>query len=466
MGGKRVVPLHTEHNNDPNINNNVVNKKKTTQEDRAVSTPIKLASSDHDEEEEEYVSFQRNKDDSVRTTAMTQPSKRNIYRDNVPMMACRFVTDLGLDQRVLDISLALMGLYRRDESKRRQQNQQQSHHGARSEVEWLPGPLHGASPDRIVSPLHVMAVIVAACKMFPNWEGWQVRLASDIINSDATNRTERGRGATDETWDRRESSVRTEVDDNSWTRGFHNDGNNGDKMEPLFKKNKDLKRQRFIPWKDDEINLVGNGRMLEEYLDFVEETHGSSLPVHEQYRDDLSSIKDVYSSLGKLKKERISSDDPKHRSNCGLSVKPNAVLGGAPNSNKPRRMKLKGTNLYHLLLCRHRGATWTDANGFGEYVVYKNLKSHAAAKNTSGNTKRTPEPFHPHYGLLIEFAADTMGAEPGELHYLVAALDEEILTSYGRPDLDWNLRHNVTRDVKLRLRMTETRLKKKYQRHV
>jgi len=432
------------------------NQNTTIKEDHVVKIPIDLASR-HNKKEDKYVPLQRNEHETVLTTVTTQPSKRHVYQDNVPMMACRFVMDLGLDQCVLDISLALMGMYRRDESKQRQKNQQQSHHSTRSEVEWLPGPLHGASPDRIVSPLHVMAVIVAACKMCPNWEGWQVRLASDIIDSDTTNSIDGGRGTLDKIQDRRESSVKTDDDDDSWTKRFCKYDDNGDKLEPLFKKNKDLKGQRFIPCEDDDINFVGNGRMLEEYLDFVEETHGSSLPVLEQYREDISSIKDVYSSIEKHR------DDPIHRSNRGLSVKPNAVLAGAPNPNKPRRIKLKGTNLYHLLLCRHRGATWTDANGFGEYVVYKNLKSHAATKNTYGcYTETTPEPFHPHYGLLIEFAADTMGAEPGELHYLVSALDEEISMLYGRSDLDWNLRHNVGRDVRSRLRMAEATLKKRY----
>lgn len=97
----------------PDLKDDAVDKDTSTQKGHAVPTPIKLATDD-DEKEEEYVCFQKSQDDSVMTPATTPPGEQHIYQDIVPMMACRFVTDLGLDQRALDITLALMGLYQRD----------------------------------------------------------------------------------------------------------------------------------------------------------------------------------------------------------------------------------------------------------------------------------------------------------------------------------------------------------------
>ena len=93
------------------------------------------------------------------------------------------------------------------------------------------------------------------------------------------------------------------------------------------------------------------------------------------------------------------------------------------NPNKPFRGEKRGNKF------------WADANGIGEYIVYNNGKTHACTKEASKackSTTATNEPFHPHYGLLIEYFADTFLVEPSELHFLVVCLDEEVRMQVGR----------------------------------
>ena len=64
--------------------------------------------------------------------------------------------------------------------------------------------------------------------------------------------------------------------------------------------------------------------------------------------------------------------------------------------------------------------------------------------------------------MLIEFVADAVGEELGELHRLVSCLDEEIGRKYGRPELDLDRRRNVMREVRSKRELFERRSKETY----
>jgi hypothetical protein len=82
-------------------------------------------------------------------------------------------------------------------------------------------------------------------------------------------------------------------------------------------------------------------------------------------------------------------------------------------------------------------AKWADANGLGEYVIYTDPKS-----------KRIPlpEPFHPQYGLLIEYLSHRANVKPCAIHAVVAVLDREVMC-LGRPPVAKKVRR--TRDKKV-----------------
>ena len=191
---------------------------------------------------------------------------------------------------------------------------------------------------------------------------------------------------------------------------------------------------KFIPWTEDEARMMCNGKMLNEYFEFVEEMYGDEMP-------KARGCDDILSMISQCLKQR------KDSSPCGdsrTSIVHTAVIAGAMNPNMPPLIKQKDGNYFQFLELRNKGAIWADANGFGEYVVYKDLRTHAGTKRKYVNiptSYTTSEPFHPHYGLLIEYVSDKLYIEPSELHFLVACLDEEI-AAYHRPTLDWNLEHN------------------------
>lgn len=89
---------------------------------------------------------------------------------NVGLMANYFCHLLAVESRVLEFTYALMGLpldHMRDDGER------------------LPDPLVLARPVMITSPVHLMAVIIAAIKFVPGWDTWVVSLNNCANRSDS-----------------------------------------------------------------------------------------------------------------------------------------------------------------------------------------------------------------------------------------------------------------------------------------
>ena len=86
---------------------------------------------------------------------------RFVTVDNIPIITAQIVADLQLGQDVMDASMHIMGLrkVRREDSSAQKR---------------LPNPIDAASPDKLVTMAHVLAVIAMACFIQPDWRRWQV----------------------------------------------------------------------------------------------------------------------------------------------------------------------------------------------------------------------------------------------------------------------------------------------------
>jgi len=275
------------------------------------------------------------------------------FIDNIPLMTLRFVADLGLPQNVLDYSLALMGLFNPDDQSSEKYN-------------WLPPILNTASPGRIVSPVHILAVIVVACKMSEGWQRWSIFMRRTSSKDDETTV-----GGSPATTKRELNSI----------------------------------GQRFVPISESHLNLVNNGELLEQYLDFIEESVAPAIAEVPQYVH-------LFSTWGNFLTNNTTS-----QLDSQPVIQPSTVIAGIP------RPLLKGTD------------NFLEVNGI-EYIVYDDFRNHAYTKVRSGHPSlptQTCRPFHAHYGLLIEYVSYVFSVDPSELHYLVACCDEEILKIGKKP---------------------------------
>ena len=259
----------------------------------------------------------------------------SLFVDNIPLMAMRFIADLGLSQKVLDYSLALMGLFTPEEKT------------LGSKI-WLPPTLNVASPGRLVSPIHILAVIVVACKMCKGWEKWSIFIRKQ-------NLAKSGDGV----------------------------------MQSLG--------QRFVPSSESHLNLVNNGDLLEQYFDFLEESVAPAISQVPQYEHLLASWGNFLTDQGMLKPQSNS------------IVQPCSAIAG----------------IHNPLLQIADDAR--EANGYGNYTVYDDFRSHTHTIARTDKSVNSSPPFHSHYGLLIEYISYVFSVEPSELHYVVACCDEELV---------------------------------------
>jgi hypothetical protein len=176
---------------------------------------------------------------------------RVIRPSGVPIILASLIIELGLGQRVLNYCLAMMGLPVAQETlfdseeqlPRKMSRKAQSPHVASSELQHqrrtpysLPQQLAAARPDRLSILSKIIAVIVVACKLIPDWDekyGYH-RLTT-------TTPVLEGNGIDTTTHSQRESLKRIRA------------------------------ARRFIPWNEQHFRFLGNGRLEEDYLDYLEE---------------------------------------------------------------------------------------------------------------------------------------------------------------------------------------------------
>jgi len=209
------------------------------------------------------------------------------YFDNVALLAARLVSDLGFDQRVLDLTLSLIGL-RDPPSPAAAAEDGGDEHTDGTEVEWTPLPLKTAAVDRLVSPLHVMAVIAVAVRMCEGWEEWEYHMQDP--ESLQPQETSRRKG---------EASV------------------SGQGPHP-----------RFIPTSEAQLQMLGNGVALEGFMDYLEENHFDKDSRLDPFGPFMSSLQNM------AKRHAMSTKSEDDRSTAGTAVRPNTAIAGVANPNK------------------------------------------------------------------------------------------------------------------------------------
>ena len=246
---------------------------------------------------------------------------------------------------------------------------------------WLPAPLQGARPENLWSTAHVLAVIVVACKMTPGWETWvyplptgqhkdPIKVEENILDCQEQERVTKRR--------------RTETAKN-----------------------------RFVPYNADNFRLLTNGPVMEGYLDYLEDTVlDEKEAIFPNFRSQLTT------TIG----DEVS---PTTEAN-EVVVRRRPVLKESRDPfGRKRIWKRQKFHDWYFRLGKKQ-ARWADANGLGEYVIYTEPKT-----TGDGRAKPTPlpEPFHPQYGLLIEYLSHKTNVKPSKIHAVVAVLDKEVMCS-------------------------------------
>ena len=160
-----------------------------------------------------------------------------------------------------------------------------------------------------------------------------------------------------------------------------------------------------------------NGPLVDGYLDFLEENVlDEREAIFPRFRATLETTDDDDEP------KRLSAEDEN-------AVQKRSVLKEScdPFDGSKRIRRRQKMHDWKLRVKRKR-ARWADANGLGEYVIYEDPFTHAADRKRAGKNKiPIPEPFHPQYGLLIEYMSYKTNVKSSKIHAAVTVLDEEVL---------------------------------------
>ncbi|KAL7542095.1 hypothetical protein ACHAXR_013215 [Thalassiosira sp. AJA248-18] len=251
---------------------------------------------------------------------------------NVPLLAARMIQDFGLDQKVFNNTMSLMGVANGSDQnavvpKDGQHNDSDSDSNIRTEPSTanhdqtkknhvdlnttFPPPLECASPAKLYTPLHVAAVIVVACKLCPDWERWKI----------------------------------------------HN----------LHAGNSDYKLQSspaFVPWNESQFQLLGNGPTLNHYMDFLDETAFNGVePPSNNVAQFFQSLQRDSNAKSSREKDMMFSTKP-DTAPSKAKVMPNILLSGAPNPNDQ-------ANISNTSIPSSSHAQYYKPNNIGRYTSYQ-----------------------------------------------------------------------------------------------
>jgi hypothetical protein len=187
--------------------------------------------------------------------------------------------------------------------------------------------LSAASPKKLYTPLHVASVIIVACKLCCGWETWRI----SNLHCSSTN-------------------------------------------------------TKFVPWNGSQINLLGNGPILNGYIGFLKSNALNGL----ECSDNVSQFFQTLNKNVSLQNERMPQGLASEH--VQPSVAPNTLLAGALN---PNDQSVDASN--------------SSSTKKGKYYMSR-------------------EPLHPSYSRLIEYVCYSIEeTNPAMLHELVLILEDEMI---------------------------------------
>ena len=318
-----------------------------------------------------------------------RPDFSYVTPHSVPLLTVRLIDDLGFGKEVLYRSLALMGILRDPPQDL-----------------WLPAPLLGALPKNVATTAQVLAVIAVACRMTPGWETW---VYPGPFGRDEALKSGRAEKATKRRRAEAESS-------------------------------------RFVPYNENNFQLLRNGPLVEGYLDYLEDVIlDEKEAVFPRFRSTLHSPNQEATVANSTEMERTEA----------VVQKPRAMKESR-NPLRPERIWRRQKLHDWKLGVRRKRARWADANGLGEYLIYDDPLSHAEDRKRMGIKRNpTPEPFHPQYGLFIEYMSYKSNVKSSKIHAAITVLDDEVLQMMRPPENTKKRRKATRREPETATRVSE-----------
>ena len=372
--------------------------------------------------------------------------------DNAPLMAARFVMDLGLTTRILDLVYALMGVetptnvknnnitnYKGenkvyavdegncksskdnvsttdDESKDEElekcddvnssssgenldnesnddksnddKSKENTNFNNMNNQTWLPPALKFAQLDYMTHPIQIMALIVVACKMCPDWENWTYTNSS--------------------TMETKESNESTTVKNEN--------SNKRNDFDPSLQESNgpNLHRGLSVPYHETNLRLVTNGTSLESFAHFTENVWYTRHPANSHFQN-------IVNWISKEQAKRKSQPSSSSSSSISTKVLANPIITRPP---PPPIKHCDGSTFKEIqdLIGSRPISHPAETKNIQQYTVTAN-RINAEWKSLINSPHFTVSPA---YGLLLECVCDKFNVEPSALHKAIVKIEMEL----------------------------------------
>mmetsp|Transcript_17187 Transcript_17187/g.35912 ORF Transcript_17187/g.35912 Transcript_17187/m.35912 type:complete len:822 (+) Transcript_17187:475-2940(+) len=266
---------------------------------------------------------------------------------------------------------------------------------------WLPSPIMGARSDKLGDVNRILAVVVVACKLIPNWEQNHryifFRGRRRAINSSSN--SNKGQLSSESTSEQKNNTIRA--------------------------------MDRFVPWNQEYFRYIGNGKTETDYIDFLEEFifRGNSYALPKFVEslkesspgygdgDDDGHIKDDDdddASNGNSQRRAEELQDENDRNNCNTrAVIPNETVLGWKSQQKEKTKQ------------------WVDESTSFQCKTPLRIDQVPYRLTTVADTKGFRTLDSP-LGSLIEYIAHKTETQPDLILKHLIELDKEMGTKYNK----------------------------------
>ena len=350
---------------------------------------------------------------------------------SMPLLLARWVQDMGMRQRVLDLALALMGM---DVPK--------TTDTSASTENWLPVALKKAKPELLSSNSRLAAVLVVACKMCPEWQFWTFGQTDEAAivpwNSAHADRVQQigpyihfleengflqlaTQCPTLPPFLDDEHNHNYDGDDD-----YNNDGDGPEKDSRSRMSRPDEIGSNSIAGRSHDGSSWFENNSAEEAPDSVVSTvigisRDHPLRIDENDNDETSLGTTDYSqpqpddhTSNGVDTETIhsksSSNDDFHKPVITQRMLRPIIHRDDTHGDHHHQQQQRSPHDYSQ---SHDKMDDMDVNGIGKYLLYSHDKSAIS-------------PLHPQHHCLVEYIAERTGTNPQQVHYYVSVLERDL----------------------------------------
>lgn len=255
--------------------------------------------------------------------------------------------------------------------------------------DWVPPSLQLAQLDHLTCPTHILAIIIIACKLCPDWETWTFK-HSVMIDME-------------QKIDASKESIRSEV---------------GTPLSKMIEKpsQKLLPPHNYVPYKEHNLQYISNGSSLTNFANFATNVFYPRFEIKQSFKKIVSWLESEHRN--KIEAFALRSND-----SVNTKVLPNPIIARSipPAIHNPK-LHLTAKQIQDIT----DRSSFPHPDKFQKLPKYKIKIAGLTKWNWETQVKRDDIPVNSSEGLLLEYVCDKFDIDPTSVQSALHMYEYEI----------------------------------------